>query len=325
MNINLIRYALEVNRYGSINKAAKALFISQSTISKGLKDLEKDLGFTLFTRTSRGIIPTRLGQIFLHHAEELDNSCRIMEDLYFGNHSPSRTNTPSILTMNIASTFCAVSARAMIDVINHHKKEEFKNVCLIETHNDDVIQKIASGQSNIGILVISEDAHDTYMNRFLAADMDSFCLPGQQLCLQVGPDHPLAREKSVTLDQLTDYPHAARVKAEITPFYYCSGVQNYDYKSVTKRILVSDRAALYDLLRHTDAYRIGADMGDSSYGTADIRYIPIEDADSQMEYIFIWQKLKPPTPAESEFIDVFTKMIRSINNAESCSEAENVR
>ena len=54
MNFRQLEYVVEVNRCGSINRAAQALFISQPALSSAIRELESELGFPVFVRSSRG-------------------------------------------------------------------------------------------------------------------------------------------------------------------------------------------------------------------------------------------------------------------------------
>ena len=58
MNILHMKYAVEVARIGSINKAAEQLFIAPPNLSRSIKELEADLGIAIFERTSRGMTLT---------------------------------------------------------------------------------------------------------------------------------------------------------------------------------------------------------------------------------------------------------------------------
>lgn len=64
MTLRQIQYIVEVERLGSLSNAAKSLFISQSTLSFAIKDLERELGFPLFERTRTGMRPTDGGLVF---------------------------------------------------------------------------------------------------------------------------------------------------------------------------------------------------------------------------------------------------------------------
>ena len=65
MNLNSLIYAIEIERCGSINRAAQNLYLSQSNLSSSIKALEEEVGYKIFIRTSKGIAPTPEGYLFL--------------------------------------------------------------------------------------------------------------------------------------------------------------------------------------------------------------------------------------------------------------------
>ena len=71
MDLKEARYILAIAHYKSIGKAAKALFISQPSLSKYLKNLEQQLGSPLFSRLEQGYIPTYMGERYLYYAEQI--------------------------------------------------------------------------------------------------------------------------------------------------------------------------------------------------------------------------------------------------------------
>lgn len=70
MELKEARYILAIARHKSISKAAEALFISQPSLSKYLKNLEQQLGTRLFDRIGNGYFPTYVGERYLHYAEK---------------------------------------------------------------------------------------------------------------------------------------------------------------------------------------------------------------------------------------------------------------
>ena len=71
MNISHLKYALEVERTGSISRAAEALYMSQPHLSKAIRELEESMGITIFSRTPRGVAPTKQGKDFLSYAQNI--------------------------------------------------------------------------------------------------------------------------------------------------------------------------------------------------------------------------------------------------------------
>ena len=71
MNILHMKYAVEVARLGSLNKAAEALMIAQPNISRSIKELEADLGITIFQRSAKGMVLTPDGEEFMDYARDI--------------------------------------------------------------------------------------------------------------------------------------------------------------------------------------------------------------------------------------------------------------
>lgn len=66
-----LRHAVAVGKFRSFSKAADVIGVTQSAVTKSIADLERQIGFPLFQRTSRGAIPTEQGSVFLERAARL--------------------------------------------------------------------------------------------------------------------------------------------------------------------------------------------------------------------------------------------------------------
>lgn len=104
LDLKYLQYAVEVFRCGSITKAANALYLAQSNLSRAIGELERSLGFTLFTRTKHGMIPTPEGEQFLKEAQVM---LKRLNDLAVSFRSPSAEAVqlacvPSSLYVNTA-------------------------------------------------------------------------------------------------------------------------------------------------------------------------------------------------------------------------------
>ena len=62
MTLLQMSYILEVDRCGSMNRAARNLFLSQSALSAAIAEVERELGVTIFLRTNRGVTLTPEGE-----------------------------------------------------------------------------------------------------------------------------------------------------------------------------------------------------------------------------------------------------------------------
>ena len=71
MNILHVKYAVEVAKAGSLNKAAQTLLIAQPNLSRSIKELESELGLTIFDRSSKGMVLTPEGEEFIGYAQNI--------------------------------------------------------------------------------------------------------------------------------------------------------------------------------------------------------------------------------------------------------------
>ncbi|MDR2471616.1 MAG: LysR family transcriptional regulator, partial [Treponema sp.] len=89
MNTLFFKYAVEIERTRSITKAAENLFMAQPNLSKAVRELEYEVGFSIFERSSRGVIPTPRGRDFLLHARKILDELRHINTLT-GEENPER-------------------------------------------------------------------------------------------------------------------------------------------------------------------------------------------------------------------------------------------
>lgn len=82
MNILHLKYAVEVEKTHSINRAAENLFMAQPNLSRAIRELEESLGITIFRRTSKGISVTPQGEEFLQYAKKILAQIDEVESLY---------------------------------------------------------------------------------------------------------------------------------------------------------------------------------------------------------------------------------------------------
>ena len=82
MNITHLRYAVEVEKAKSINKAAENLYMGQPNLSRAIRELEEELGITIFNRSSRGMTITPEGEEFLSYAHRILEQVSEVEAIY---------------------------------------------------------------------------------------------------------------------------------------------------------------------------------------------------------------------------------------------------
>ena len=150
MNIHHIYYAAEVARYGSINKAASCLFISQSALSRSIKELEEELGFQLFIRTPNGVLPTHQGQEFLRRAQRLNDQYIALREQYYTNQQLP------VVQLSFAAIRCVIVELLLIQLYRRYQDRQYLNLCVCEERVGKVIDYVYDGLYSVGLILVEE-------------------------------------------------------------------------------------------------------------------------------------------------------------------------
>lgn len=296
MNISHIHYAVEVAHYGSFNKAAANLFVSQPSLSRAIKELERELGFNLFLRTPNGVVPTHQGKEFLHRAKHLDNQYIALWDQYVVNsHAPT-------VQLSLAAFRCVIVEFALIKLYNRYREGEYLNLCVCEERVEKIIDLVYDGMYAVGLILVSEENRDMLYQKCMHRGISWIPISSFSAHIQIGRNHPLADRKSVSLEELTAYPRATMAQDEMEPTLYGAHVHGYNPHIQKKRIVINDKSTMYALLTHTDAYYIGLDLSNIRRGNREVCYVPIRDLDNSYTLVFLHLSQHALTPVEKELL-----------------------
>lgn len=103
MTLNQLEYVIKAAEAGSINQAASQLFVSQSVLSTSIKNLEAELGRSLFIRTTKGIKPTAFGKAFISYITPIEHQLSLCWTIF--SISAGRALTRFYPSYPTASTF----------------------------------------------------------------------------------------------------------------------------------------------------------------------------------------------------------------------------
>ena len=158
MNTQHFRYALEVEKTGSITQAAENLFMGQPNLSKSIKELEDTLGIVIFKRTSRGVVPTEKGQEFLRYAKNILSQIEQMQNV-------CRSDDPEMQSFNVCVPRGSYASVAAMDFVASLDKEKPIDVNLGETTSIDGVNMVSEGIFNLGVIRYQVQ-YETYFNDF---------------------------------------------------------------------------------------------------------------------------------------------------------------
>ncbi|WP_217598010.1 LysR family transcriptional regulator [Cohnella sp. GbtcB17] len=265
MTLQQLRYIIEVANRGSMNEAAKRLFISQPSLSNAIKDLEEELRITIFERTNKGISLSKAGAEFLGYARQVIEQAELLENRYLG-------AKPAPQHFSVSTQHYAFAVNAFVQLVREHGQDEYE-LALRETKTHEIIQDVKSQRSEIGILYIN-DFNAKVIKRLLRdANLKFTSLFTAKAHIFVSVNNPLAKHKVVTIDQLDDYPYLHFEQGEYNSFHFAEEILST--LSHKKSIKVNDRATLFNLLIGLNGYTISTGVLSADLNGNEIIPVPL--------------------------------------------------
>ena len=197
MNLAHLKYAVEVEKTGSITKAADNLFMGQPNLSKAIRELEAQVGIAIFHRTSKGVAPTRKGEEFLAHAKAILAQIEEMEAIY---HPGDQR-----IAFHVALPRASYLSSAFTRFINTLDLDKQMDIALKESSSLDTMIGVAEGESVLGIIRYAVGQEHYYKRQ-----MEEKSLAGE-LIWEFAPlvlfskQHPLAGRKELCPEDLKEY------------------------------------------------------------------------------------------------------------------------
>ncbi|MEG1497531.1 MAG: LysR family transcriptional regulator [Clostridiales bacterium] len=298
MTIQNMKYIIEIANSRSFSNAAKTLFLSQSTLSTAVKEVEKDLGIILFHRTSRGVSLTYDGEDFIRYAREIVELSQYLENRYQSRNSPP-------MRLSISSQHLSFAVRAFTELL---KTLDFNSydIAMRECNTDNVIHDVVTNRSEIGILSIS-DTHLRNMEKLISSYNLTFNeLTILQSFVFIRAGHPLAEKSRISLNELEPYPFVTYDQEKETSHFT---EEPLFYNLLSKNIHVSDRCTKIALIRKTNCFSIGPDLTNSNAdsfhkGIGEIRTIPLCDEINHLHIGYILKKDKTFHNSIKDYIDL---------------------
>ena len=148
MNILHLKYAVEIAKTGSLNKAAENLYMGQPNLSRAIRELEAGLGITIFERTPRGMVVTPDGEAFLQYAVRILAQIDEMESVF-------RDGKKRRLTFSLSAPRADYIAAAMVAFAGETRTEPC-TYYYKETNALRTIRNVLCGEYNLGIIRFAE-------------------------------------------------------------------------------------------------------------------------------------------------------------------------
>ena len=297
MTLQQLRYLIAVSEHGSINAAAQSLYVSQSNLSTAIKELERELGIIIFTRTSRGVILTNDGTELLGYARQVIEQADMMEARYERGHARS-------MRLAVSTQHYYFSLQAFINVAEECASERYDFI-LRECATGQIIDDVRTFRSEIGILYLDGFNARVLRKAFDDADVAFFPLFDAQVHVFVGEQHPLAKRTSLKLEDLEPYPRYSFEQGKANSFYYSE--EPFGYLRHDRNIQFSDRGTLTNLLTSFNGYTISTGVLSSEMHSG-IVAIPLQE-EGRMQVGYLLHNERHPGDLLLRYIDELHRVI----------------
>ena len=266
MTLQQLKYIIAVADAGSLNKAANALFISQPSLSAAVKELEEEIGITLFHRSNRGIVVTAEGHEFLGYARQMLEQYRLIDERFIEKKQGKKKFSVSMQHYSFA-------VKAFVELVRQFGMDEYE-FAVHETKTYEVIENVRNFYSEIGV-IYQNPFNEKVLNKMLRErELEFVPLFDCRVYVYLWKGNPLAAKEKISMKDLEDYPCLAFEQGENNSFYLAEEVlSTYEYKRLIK---ADDRATFLNLMMELNAYTLCSGIICAELNGGDYTAVPLD-------------------------------------------------
>lgn len=267
MTLQQIKYVIGIADAGSLNKAAEKLYVAQPSLTSTIHALEDELGITIFNRSSRGITLTNDGREFVTKARQLYQNYEALAEQYV---EPEKRKKK----FGVSSQHYSFAVKSFVEMVKSFNTNEYE-FAIRETKTREVIDDVASLKSEIGILYLS-DYNRNYMQKiFKAREIEFVHLIDCEAFVYIWKNHPLAKQKSISFDELKDYPCLSFEQGDDSSYFYSEEILSEN--EYHRTIKANDRASMLNLMVGLNGYTLCSGIISEELNGSDYIAVPFRE------------------------------------------------
>lgn len=300
MTLVQLKYITVIADMGSINEAAKALFLAQPSLSAAVRDLEKELGMEIFRRGSRGVSLTPEGEEFLGYARQVIDQYDLIESRFV-----KRTGTKE--KFGVSAQHYSFAVKAFVELVKKYGMDAYE-FDIYETRTSEVLSDVRRFKSELGILYENDFNRQVLGKLIRENNLEFYPLFLCKIYVYLSRNHPLAHREKIRLEELRDYPCLMFDQGANASFYLAEEMlSTFDYKRV---IRANDRATMLNLMVGLNGYTLCSGIISQELNGSQYKAVPL---DSQEEMIIGYVKRKGMnlTPLGEKYIEEMKKIMDS--------------
>jgi DNA-binding transcriptional LysR family regulator len=269
MTLQQLRYVIAISETGSLNKAAEQLYVAQPSLTSSIKELEKELGITIFNRSGRGVSLTSDGVEFLSYARQVYQQYENMMEKY-GKIGGLKKK------FGVSTQHYSFAVKAFVEMVKSFDATKYE-FALRETRTRNVIDDVSTQKSEIGILYLSDFNRKIVSKLLYNNNLEFHRLLECDSCVYLWREHPLAKRSSISFKDLEEYTCISYEQGDNSSFYFAEEVlSTYDYRKIIK---ADDRATLLNLMVGMNAFTLCSGIITEDLNGSDYIAVPLAGDD----------------------------------------------
>lgn len=240
MNTLHLKYAVEVERLGSITQAADSLYMAQPNLSKAIKELEDTLGISIFKRTSKGVVPTKKGSEFLIYAKNILSQIEKMESLI-------NPDTDKRQTLNISIPHGSYLANGIANFVNTLDINKEIELNIKEAGIQESINNIIYDEFNLAVIRFEKEYESYILNYLKEKDLSHELIWEFDYVAVMSKHHPLVKKQQLSYEDFNEYIELLHGDVSIPGLNMESKLQLHS-DGPKRKIYIYERGSQFDIL-----------------------------------------------------------------------------
>lgn len=297
MNIMHLKYAVEVAKAGSINKASEVLLMGQPNLSRAIKELESSLGITIFKRSAKGMVVTPQGEEFLSYAVKILRQIDEVEAIY-------KAGAPVKQRFSISVPRASYISEAFARFSKSIRKDRPAELFYQETNSMRAVNNILHSDYKLGIIRYAEN-DDRYFREMLEEKGLTYELVTEfSYVLIMSKNSPLAQKEEIRFADLRPFTEIAHADPSVPSLPGASARKEELPDDIGRHIFIFERASQFELLsENTDTFMWVSPIPDRLLSRYDLVQKPCRDNRRIYKDMLIYRENYRLTDLDNRFIN----------------------
>lgn len=269
MTLQQLNYIITISEAGSLNKAAEILYVAQPSLTSAIKEVEKEVGVTIFNRSGKGVTLTGDGAEFVLYARQVCSQYEILLEKFGKNGNLKKK-------FGVSTQHYSFAVKAFVEMVKAFDTSKYE-FAIRESKTLDVINDVSTLRSEIGILYLSDFNRKAILKLLASNNLEFHKLIDCRAYVYLWKGHPLAKEKSIHFSQLDEYPCLSFEQGDNGSFYFAEEILSTN--EYPRTIKACDRATMLNLMVGLNGYTLCSGIICEELNGTDFAAVPFEADD----------------------------------------------